>query len=97
MAWRKGNQTLVTKVRAGILEKHSWQEVLADLKEAEQSYDNPKGIKVVHKWLRKATGKLCYIEPFLDFAPDGDYAPVIFGGLKFVLKVCPLKSVQELE
>ncbi|KAL7936564.1 hypothetical protein V8C35DRAFT_277983 [Trichoderma chlorosporum] len=79
---------LITEVRSNILDTHGWKEVFTALHDAEQSYSNPKGIKVVGKWFRKAADKSGLIEPFVDFIPDSDFSSVICGGIKFILKAC---------
>jgi hypothetical protein len=77
-------KTIVAKVRANISATHSWKEIFAALHTAENGYKSPKGIR---KWIRKGADHAEYIEPFLNFIPDGDYTSVICGGIKFVLSV----------
>jgi hypothetical protein len=78
---------LVAKIRSNISEKHDWKDVFASLNDAAEDYNNPKGIMVVHKWLREATGKAEIVEPFVGFIPDMEYTSVICAGLKFVIEV----------
>jgi hypothetical protein len=74
-------------VRANICEQHTWKEVFDELRAAQDAYNNPRGVKVVRKWFRKAADKSEIIEPFIDFIPNMEYTSVICAGLKFILKV----------
>ncbi|KAF5549495.1 hypothetical protein FMEXI_4195 [Fusarium mexicanum] len=84
----RGNGKLMAEVRANISKQHSWEDVLSALREAESHYSNPTGIKIVHKWFRKATDKSAAIEPYIDFIPSGTYTSVICTGLTFILQAC---------
>ena len=61
---------MVAKIRSNISQQHSWKDVFDALRDAAEDYNNPKGIKVVHKWFRAAAGKAELVEPFVDFIPD---------------------------
>ncbi|KKP04180.1 hypothetical protein THAR02_03698 [Trichoderma harzianum] len=84
----KDKPNLIAEVRSNILETHNWKEVFDALQDAKQSYSNPTGMKVVHKWFRKAADKSNLVEPFVDFIPNSDFSSVICGGIKFILKAC---------
>ncbi|RSL93449.1 hypothetical protein CEP52_013218 [Fusarium oligoseptatum] len=84
----KGNDSLMARVRADISKQHSWEDVLAALREAESHYSSSSGLKVVHTWFRKAADKSAIVEPYINFIPNGTYTPVICAGLAFVLKAC---------
>lgn len=83
----KNKNDLTTKVRSNILAKHSWKEVLDAIGEAKEAYENPTGLKIAHRWLRKTADKSTFIEPFVDFIPTSDFSSVVCGGIKFILKV----------
>ncbi|RSL86555.1 hypothetical protein CEP51_002764 [Fusarium floridanum] len=84
----KGNDSLMARVRADISKQHSWEDVLAALREAESHYSSSSGLKVVHTWFRKAADKSAIVEPYVNFIPNGTYTSVICAGLTFVLKAC---------
>ncbi|RBQ80099.1 hypothetical protein FVER14953_03603 [Fusarium verticillioides] len=83
----RDNGKFMAEVRANISKQHSWEDVLSALREAESHYSNPTGIKIVHKWFRKATDKSAAIEPYINFIPSGTYTSVICSGLTFILQV----------
>ncbi|KAI5864442.1 hypothetical protein GGS23DRAFT_564432 [Durotheca rogersii] len=85
---KSSRDNLIAKVRADISAKHSWDEVFASLSNAEDSYENPKGIGKWRKWGRKAAEKSEVVKPLVDLIPGGDYTSVICGGLKFILEAC---------
>ncbi|KAI0384793.1 hypothetical protein F5Y04DRAFT_277524 [Hypomontagnella monticulosa] len=84
----KGRNSLTAQVRADISKQHSWEDVLKALCDAEKAYSNPTGIRVVHKWFRKAADKSGVAEPYIDFIPDTELTSVICGSLRFILKAC---------
>jgi hypothetical protein len=84
----KSKSDLIAQVRSNISGTHSWDEVFEALREAEEAYKSPTGLKVAHKWFRKAADKSEVVEPFLDFIPSFDFSSVICGGIKFILRVC---------
>ncbi|RBQ87185.1 hypothetical protein FVER53263_20406 [Fusarium verticillioides] len=84
----RDNGKFMAEVRANISKQHSWEDVLSALREAESHYSNPTGIKIVHKWFRKATDKSAAIEPYINFIPSGTYTSVICSGLTFILQAC---------
>ncbi|KAL6825820.1 hypothetical protein J3E69DRAFT_380921 [Trichoderma sp. SZMC 28015] len=84
----KDKPNLIAEVRSNILEAHSWKEVFHALQNAKETYSNPRGVKVVRKWFRKAADKSNLVEPFVDFIPNADFSSVICGGMKFILKAC---------
>ncbi|KAM5526610.1 hypothetical protein FOXYSP1_21010 [Fusarium oxysporum f. sp. phaseoli] len=83
----RDNDKLMAEVRVNISKQHSWEDVLSALREAESHYSNPTGIKIEHKWFRKATDKSAAIEPYIDFIPSGTYTSIICTGLIFILQV----------
>ncbi|TFB02206.1 hypothetical protein CCMA1212_005739 [Trichoderma ghanense] len=84
----KGKSDLIAQVRSDISGTHSWDDVFDALREAEEAYKSPTGIKVVHKWFRKAADKSDLVEPFVDFIPSFDFSSVVCGGIKFILRAC---------
>ncbi|KAK2124352.1 hypothetical protein NOF04DRAFT_1253134 [Fusarium oxysporum II5] len=84
----RDNDKLMAEVRANISKQHNWEDVLSALREGESHYSNPTGIKIVHKWFRKATDKPAAIEPYIDFIPSGTYTSIICTGLIFILQAC---------
>ncbi|RKK77502.1 hypothetical protein BFJ71_g16735 [Fusarium oxysporum] len=86
-SFSRDNDKLMAEVRANISRQHSWEDVLSVLREAESHYSNPTGIKIVHKWFRKAADRSAAIEPYIDFIPGGTYTSVICTGLTFILQV----------
>lgn len=78
------------KVRANISEKHTWDEVLAELQKVQEEANNATGlVSRVRKFLGKVADKNDMIMPVIEFIPNGNYGSVLCGGLKFILGVGP--------
>jgi hypothetical protein len=76
------------KVRANISEKHTWDEVLAELQKLKEEANNATGLgSKVRKFLGRVADNNDMIMPLIDFIPNGDYGSVLCGGLKFILGV----------
>ncbi|KAL4795302.1 hypothetical protein BDV19DRAFT_389434 [Aspergillus venezuelensis] len=80
-----GNESIVAQVRANISQMHSWEDVFAALREAENHYNNSSKLR---KFFRKGASKSEAIEPFVELIPGGDYTSVICAGIQFILKAC---------
>ncbi|KAJ2993127.1 hypothetical protein NUW58_g1940 [Xylaria curta] len=78
----------LSKVRANISQRHSWNDVIEELERAQNDHDTSKRLGKMWKFFRKVGEKSEVIEPFLAFIPNGDYTSVICGGIKFILGAC---------
>ncbi|RAH41703.1 uncharacterized protein BO95DRAFT_517750 [Aspergillus brunneoviolaceus CBS 621.78] len=93
---RKGKkESVAAKVRANITQMHSWQDVFASLREAEDHYSTSSKFR---RLFRKGASRAEAVEPFLNLIPDTDYTSVVCGGIKFILGACSAanRSRQEI-
>ncbi|GAW26876.1 hypothetical protein SAMD00023353_5300240 [Rosellinia necatrix] len=91
---QRRHRSSLSKVRANISQRHSWDDVMKELERVQDDYNNPKGFGRVRKVVRKVAAKSERIEPFIAFIPNGDYTSVICGGLRFILGVGSLERVE---
>ncbi|KAL4941116.1 hypothetical protein BDV06DRAFT_223410 [Aspergillus oleicola] len=82
---KREKESVVAQVRANISQMHSWEDVFAALREAEDHYNNSSKLR---KFFRKGASKSEAIEPFVELIPGGDYTSVICAGIKFILGAC---------
>lgn len=76
-------------VNFNIRDRHSWDEVIQEAKDAEQKYNSKaKGLGGIgHKAVRFVGDHAADTSPWLSLLPNGEYTSVLCGGLKLVFAV----------